>query len=145
MLINGYYHRMYANIQSLIIGMLKKAKIWAIREPQNMFHGLIPAEILKEYCDQHSIKECIIPDIMTYDYPHRERSGRVVLQRRIFEVKTMRVDSRMNKYNPRNSNRRAVEKRVAEIEAHYTKRAKKLDTTFAAGNNSNPFFSAYKS
>jgi len=33
----------------------------------------------------------------------------------------MRVDSRMNKYNPRNPSRRAVEKRVAEIEAHYTK------------------------
>jgi len=33
----------------------------------------------------------------------------------------MRVDSRMNKYNP---NRRAVEKRVAEIEAHYVKQAK---------------------
>ena len=33
----------------------------------------------------------------------------------------MRVDSCMNKYNPRN-----------EIEAHYMKRAKKLDTTFAA-------------
>ena len=70
------------------------------------------------------------PDIMTYDHPHRERSGRVILQRRIFEVKTMRADSRMNKYNPRNPNRRVVEKR-AEIEAHYTKRAKKLDVTFA--------------
>jgi len=32
---------------------------------------------------------------------------------------------------------------VNKIEAHYTKRAKKLDATFAAGNNSNP--SAYKS
>jgi len=51
----------------------------------------------------------------------------------------------MNKYNPSNHNRRAVEKRVAEIEAHYTKRAKKLDVIFAAGNNSNPFLSAYKS
>jgi len=57
----------------------------------------------------------------------------------------MRVDSRMNKYNPRNPSRRAVDKRVAEIEAHYTERAKKLDATFAAGNNSNPFLSAYKS
>ena len=38
-----------------------------------------------------------------------------------------------------------MEKRVAEIEVHYTKRAKKLDVTFAAGNNSNPFISAYKS
>ena len=107
-----------------------------------MCHGLILAEILKEYCDQHSIKEFIIPDIMAYDHPHRERSGRVILRRRIFEVKTMRVDSRMNKYNPRNPNRRAVEKRVAEIEAHYKKRAKTLDATFAAGNNSNPFLSA---
>ena len=79
---------------------------------------------------------------MTYDHPHRERSGRVILHRRIFEVNTMRVDSRMNKYNPRNPNRRVVENRVAEIEAHYTKRAKKLDVTFAAGNNSNPFLSA---
>ena len=33
----------------------------------------------------------------------------------------------MNKYNPRNPCRRVVEKKVAEIEAHYTKRAKKLD------------------
>ncbi len=57
----------------------------------------------------------------------------------------MRLDSRMNKYNPCNPSRRALEKRVAEIEAHYTKRAKKLDITFAAGNNSNPFLSAYKS
>ncbi len=56
-----------------------------------------------------------------------------------------RVGSRMNKYNPRNLNRRTVEKRVAEIEANYTRRAKKLDITFAAGNNSNPFLSAYKS
>ena len=69
---------------STLVAMLKKAKIRAIREPQNMFHGLVPAEILKEYCDQYSIKETIIPDIMTYDHPHRERSGRVILQRRIF-------------------------------------------------------------
>jgi len=120
MLINGKYHRMHASIQSLITDMFKKANIWAIREPQNMFLGLVPACILKQYCDQHSVKECIIPYIMTYDHPHRERSGRVVLQRRIFEVKTMRVDSRMNKYNPRNPNRRPVEERFAEIEAHET-------------------------
>ena len=56
----------------------------------------------------------------------------------------MREDS-MNKYSPRNPDRRAVEKRVAEIEANYTRRAKKLDAAFAAGNNSNPFLSAYKS
>ena len=90
-----------------------------------MFYGLVSADILNEYCDPHSIKEFIIPDIMTYDHPHRERVGRRILQRRIFEVKTMRVDSRMHKYNPRNPNRRAVEKRVADLQAHYTKRAKK--------------------
>jgi len=37
-------------------------------------------------------------------------------------VKTMCVDSRMNKYNPRNLTRRAVTKRVA---APYVKQAKK--------------------
>ncbi len=57
----------------------------------------------------------------------------------------MRVDSRRNKYNPRNPDRRAVEKSVAEVEDHFTKRPKKLDVTFAPGNNSNPFLSAYKS
>ncbi len=106
----------------------------------NLFHGLVPADILKEYCDKLSIKEFIIPDIMTYDYPHQKRSGLVMLRRRIFEMETMRVDSRMNKYNPRNPISRAVEKRVAEIE-----RDKKLDVTFAAGNNSNPFLSTHKS
>ena len=42
----------------------------------------------------------------------------------------MRVDSRMSKYNPRNPSRRAVDKRVAEIDAHYTRRAKKLDANY---------------
>ena len=81
MLINGDYHRMHARIQSLIVDMFKKVKIWAIREPQNMFYGLVPAEILKEYCDQHSIKEFTIPDKMTYDHPHRESCGQGILQR----------------------------------------------------------------
>ena len=39
-----------------------------------MFYGLVSADILNEYCDPHSIKEFIIPDIMTYDHPHQERS-----------------------------------------------------------------------
>jgi len=51
----------------------------------------------REYCNQHTIKEFVIPDIMTYDDPYRESSGGVILQRRIFEVKTMRIDSLMNK------------------------------------------------
>jgi len=102
MLINRDHRRMYAGIQSLIIDMFKKVKIWAICEPQNKFHGLVPADTLKQYCDQHSIKEFVIPDIITYDHPHRERSGWMVLQKRIFEVKMMRIDSRMNKYYPRN-------------------------------------------
>ena len=38
-----------------------------------------------------------------------------------------------------------MEKRVAEIDAHYIGRAKKLDSTFAAGNNFNIILSAYKS
>ena len=72
--LNSVINNLQASIQSLIIDMFKKAKIWAIREPQNVLHGLVPAEILKEYCDQHSIQEFIIPDIMTHDHPHRELS-----------------------------------------------------------------------
>jgi len=53
-------HRTHAGIRSRIIVMFKKAKIWAIREPQNIFHGHVLADILKQYCDQHSIKEFII-------------------------------------------------------------------------------------
>ena len=39
----------------------------------------------------------------------------------LMTVNKIRYRKFMNKYNPRNPNRRAVEKRVAEIEAHYTK------------------------
>ena len=38
-----------------------------------------------------------------------------------------------------------MEKRIADIEAYYMKRAKDLDATFAADNNSNIFVSANKS
>ncbi len=38
-----------------------------------------------------------------------------------------------------------MKKIVTEIEAHYSKRAKKLDVTFTADNNSSPFLSEYKS
>jgi len=81
-----------------------------------MFHSLVPAETLKKYCDQR-----------IYHFRHndlRPSSSRKIwtsdTTRRIFEVKTMRINRRMNKYNPRNPNRRAVEKRVAvaEIKAH---------------------------
>ena len=48
---SGDYHRTLANIQIPITEMLKKAKIRAICEPQNMFHGLVIADILKQYCD----------------------------------------------------------------------------------------------
>jgi len=44
---------MHAIIQSRIIDMFEKATIWAIRKPQSIFHGLVLAAILKQYCDQH--------------------------------------------------------------------------------------------
>jgi len=53
----------------------------------------------------------------------------------------MRVDSRMNKYIPRNSKRRAMKKRVTEIQTHCMKRAKDLDATFTTDYNSNPYSS----
>jgi len=38
----------------------------------------------------------------------------------------MQVHSYINKYNPRNPNRRSVEKRVTESKAHYVKRFKNI-------------------
>ena len=35
--------------------MFKKGNICA----QNMFHGLVPADILKQYCDKRTIEEFI--------------------------------------------------------------------------------------
>jgi len=62
-----------------------------------MFHGLIPADIFKQYRTWKDLD-----------------SGKVVPQTCFNEVKSMVVDSRVKKYNPRNPTSRAVEKRVAE-------------------------------
>jgi len=70
MLINGDYHRMHASIQSLIIDMFKKAKLM---NRKACFMALSQQRFSK------NIEYCIIPDIMTNDYPHRERSERVIL------------------------------------------------------------------
>ena len=85
---------MHGTIQTMIMDMLKKAKVWAIREPQHMFHGLVPTEYLRRYCEeQRTTKDFIIPDIMTQDHPCKQRNGK---QKRIYEIKTMRVDFATN-------------------------------------------------
>ena len=38
-LIHGDYIWIHGIIQTLTMDMLKKAKVWAIREPQHIFHG----------------------------------------------------------------------------------------------------------
>jgi len=48
-------------------------------ENLNTCFMVLSADILKQYCDQHSIKEFLIPDMMTYDHPHQRRSRQVVL------------------------------------------------------------------
>jgi len=89
------------------------------------------------------MKKFIIPDFMTYDYLHRERSGWVELLKRIFEKRKIRVDGYMNKHNRRNPTKRVVEKRVAEIDAYFVKLAKIVDVAFATGNDTNPFLRIY--
>ena len=99
MLINGDYQHMHANIQSLIADTFKRKLRYGLFL-QNMIHDLVPADILKQYYDQYSMNEFALPDIMTYDHHHRDRSRRMVLRIWTLEVKSMRVDSRMNKCNP---------------------------------------------
>ena len=111
----------------MIVHMLKKATEWAVREPQHMFHGLVPTEYLRRYCEeQQTTKDFIIPDIMTQDYHYRQRNGRYE-QKRIFEIKTMRVDSCRTMYCPGNPQLRAVEKRTNLSMKSYLNRCKKLD------------------
>ena len=76
-------------IQGAAMDMLKMAKIYAVREPQNMFHGLVAPEYLKTYYKQFTGKDYIIPDIMTYDHPTKQRSRAFVKKRRILEVQRM--------------------------------------------------------
>ena len=137
---------MHGTIQTMIMDMLKKAKVWAIREPQHMFHGLVPTEYLRRYCEeQRTTKDFIIPDILTQDHPCKQRNGRYVKQKRIYEIKTMRVDSRRTIYCPVNPQLQAVEKRANASSKSYLNRCKKLDEKIAPGDNSRPFTSAYKS
>ena len=146
MLLQGDYIRMHGTIQAMIMDMLKRAKVWAVREPQHIFHGLVPSEYLRRYCEEQvTTKDFIIPDIMTQDHPYRQRNGRYVKQKRIFEIKTMRVDSRRTIYCPGNPQLRAVEKRANSSMKSYLNRCKKLDEKIAPDDNSRPFTSAYKS
>ena len=83
MLINRDYQIMQSMIQGVAMDMLKMAKIYALREPQNMFHGLVAPGYLKTYCEQHTAKDYVIPDIMTYNHLSEQRNGAFVKKRRI--------------------------------------------------------------
>jgi len=114
-------------IQTMIMDMLKKAKVWAVREPQHMLHGLVPTEYLRRYCEeQRTTKDFIIPDIMTQYHPYRQRNGRYVKHKRICEIKTMRVGSRRTIYCPGNPQLKAVKKRANASSKSYLNRCKNL-------------------
>ena len=51
MLLNSNYQRMHSMIQGAAMDMLKLAKVYAIRESQKMFHGLVALNYLKRYCE----------------------------------------------------------------------------------------------
>jgi len=79
MLLQGDYIRMHGVIQTMRMDMLRKAKVWAVREPQHMFHGLVPTDYLRRYCEeQRKTKDFIISDIVTQNHPYRQRNGRNV-------------------------------------------------------------------
>ena len=97
MFLQGDYIRMHGLIQTMIMDMLKKAKVWTIREPQQMFHGLLPREYLRRYCEeQRTTKDFIIPDIMTQDHPCKQRNGRYVKLTRIYETQDLPVCTSMS-------------------------------------------------
>jgi len=120
MLMQGDYIRMHGTIQTMIMDLLKKAKVWAVREPQHIFHGPVPTEYLRRYCEEHqTTKAFIISNIMTHDHQYRQGNGRYLKQKRIFEIKTMRVDSRHTIYCPENPQHKVVEKRANSSSKSY--------------------------
>jgi hypothetical protein len=144
-LVGGDYIRMHSRIQTVVMDMLKMAKVYAVREPQNMFHGLVRPDYLKTYCQQITGIDSIVPDIMTFDHPTKQRNGKIAMKRRILEVKTIRADTGMNIYNPGRPKRRGVDKKAGYIQADYLNRCKRLDEGIAPGDQARPFTAAYKS
>ena len=59
------------------------AKIDAVQELQNMYHGLVALAYHETYCEQYTAKEYIITEIMTYDHPSKQRNGAFVKKWRI--------------------------------------------------------------
>jgi len=123
-LINGDYNRMHGVIQSLAIDMLKKANIWAVREPMKMFHGLVPRECLHRYCTQiRATKDFIIPDIVTHNVMNRHETNNIL--RRKSEIKS------------------GSEKGKQSVKS-YRNRYKHLGDTLSPGDESKPLTSAYR-
>ena len=58
-------------------------------------HDLVQENIRKQYCDRHLINKCIIPDVMS----NEPRLLQMILKRRVFVVKMMRVDNHTNNHN----------------------------------------------
>ena len=63
--------------------------------------------------------DAIRPDIMTHGHLTKQRNGRYVEKRRIYEVKTMRVDTRGTIYSGGKPTKQAVKKRVMSSTAKY--------------------------
>jgi len=83
----------------------------------------IPQPVLRGSTDNKGQqKKFIIPDIMTQDHPYKQRNGRYVKQTRIYEIKTMRVDSRRTISCPGNPQLKAVEKRANASSKSYLNR-----------------------
>ena len=142
---NSDYHRAHYRLQSMVMDMFKISKIYAVQEPHNIFHGLVPPQYLKAYCHDQSRSDAIIPDIRTSNHPTSRPNRSIVELERIFEVKTVRVDTAMSKYHDGRPKKRGVEKRAKQSATSYIKHCGRLDQIYAPNNPSKPFTTAYQS
>ena len=70
-------------------GYAKNGKSLCSSRTHIMFYGLVVASAyIKTYCEQYMLKDYIIPDIMAYDHPKKQRNGAFVKKWRILEVNT---------------------------------------------------------
>ena len=102
-----------------------------------MFHGLVAPAYLKTYCEQLTVNDYVIPDIMIYDHPTKQRNGAFVTKRRILEVKAMPVDSNLNIYNGGKPTKRQEKRELGYLQQVIIGDVRKWMT--ATGNESKPF------
>ena len=144
MLVGGDYFRNHSYLQNLFCDMLRKAKLYHVKEPHNIFATKLDEVTLQNYINADE-KDKIRSDIIAYNMPKKVKGFGEDKQHEILEVKTKRVESNFSQYCHLKPNKKAVEKRDQQIRTEYKRKARKLDENYAREEGATPFQEALQS